>query len=43
MLLVRAADHLISNESAFQQAVAKATELALQGKLVTFGIQPQSP
>jgi mannose-1-phosphate guanylyltransferase len=43
VLLVLAADHLISNESAFQQAVTQATELAMQGKLVTFGIQPHSP
>jgi mannose-1-phosphate guanylyltransferase len=43
VLLVLAADHLISNELAFQQAVTQATELALQGKLVTFGIQPHSP
>ena len=43
VLLVLAADHLISNESAFQQAVKQATELAVQGKLVTFGIQPHSP
>jgi mannose-1-phosphate guanylyltransferase/mannose-6-phosphate isomerase len=43
VLLVLAADHLISNESAFQQAVTQATELAVQGKLVTFGIQPHSP
>ena len=43
VLLVLAADHLISNQAAFQQAVIQATELALQGKLVTFGIQPHSP
>ena len=43
VLLVLAADHLISNDLAFQQAVLQATELALQGKLVTFGIQPHSP
>ena len=43
VLLVLAADHLISNDSAFQQAVTQATELAVQGKLVTFGIQPHSP
>ena len=43
VLLVLAADHLISNESAFQQAVTQATELAVRGKLVTFGIQPHSP
>jgi mannose-1-phosphate guanylyltransferase len=43
VLLVLAADHLISNQAAFQQAVIQATELALRGKLVTFGIQPDSP
>ena len=43
VLLVLAADHLVSNDSAFQQAVLQATELAVQGKLVTFGIQPHSP
>ena len=43
VLLVLAADHLISNQTAFQQAVTQATELAVQGKLVTFGIQPHSP
>jgi mannose-1-phosphate guanylyltransferase/mannose-6-phosphate isomerase len=43
ILLVLAADHLIADQAAFQQAVAKAVELAQQGKLVTFGIQPDAP
>lgn len=43
IMLVLAADHLITDQQAFQQAVLKATELAAAGKLVTFGIQPDSP
>jgi mannose-1-phosphate guanylyltransferase/mannose-6-phosphate isomerase len=43
LLLVLAADHLITDQPAFAQAVAKATSLAAQGKLVTFGIQPETP
>ena len=43
VMLVLAADHLIADQQAFQQAVAKAAELAATGKLVTFGIQPDSP
>jgi mannose-1-phosphate guanylyltransferase len=43
ILLALAADHLIADEPAFQQAVFKAAELAATGKLVTFGIQPDSP
>jgi len=43
IMLVLAADHLIADQQAFQQAVLKATELAATGKLVTFGIQPDSP
>jgi len=43
ILLVLAADHLIADQPAFAQAVAQATQLAAQGKLVTFGIQPESP
>ena len=42
-MLVLAADHLIADALAFQQAVLNATELANVGKLVTFGIQPKSP
>lgn len=43
ILLVLAADHLIADQDAFANAVAKATTLAQQGKLVTFGIQPDAP
>ena len=43
LLLVLAADHLITDQPAFAQAVAKATGLAADGKLVTFGIQPETP
>jgi mannose-1-phosphate guanylyltransferase/mannose-6-phosphate isomerase len=43
LMLVLAADHLIADQSAFAQAVAQATQLALQGKLVTFGIKPEAP
>ena len=40
MLLVLAADHLITDQQCFADAVNKACELAQTGKLVTFGIQP---
>jgi len=43
LLLVLAADHLIADQAAFSLAVTKAVELAQQGKLVTFGIQPEAP
>ena len=43
LLLVLAADHLIADQAAFAQAVAQAMQLAAQGKLVTFGIQPDAP
>jgi mannose-1-phosphate guanylyltransferase len=43
LLLVLAADHLITDQPAFAQAVAQAMRLAAQGKLVTFGIQPETP
>lgn len=43
VMLVLAADHLIADQSAFVKAVSQATLLALQGKLVTFGIKPESP
>jgi len=43
LMLVLAADHLISDQAAFAQAVASATQLARQGKLVTFGIKPETP
>ena len=43
LMLVLAADHLISDHPAFATAVAQAVQLAQQGKLVTFGIKPDAP
>jgi mannose-1-phosphate guanylyltransferase len=43
VMLVQPADHLISDQDAFAAAVAQAQDLALQGRIVTFGIQPESP
>jgi len=43
LLLALPADHLISDQDAFANAVAKAMELASGGKLVTFGITPNAP
>jgi len=43
LMLVLAADHLIADQPAFAAAVAQAMQLAAQGKLVTFGIQPDAP
>lgn len=40
VLVVMPADHIIQDEAAFRQSVAKATILAEKGKLVTFGIKP---
>lgn len=40
LLLVLAADHSITNASAFRQAVSVATPFAEQGELLTFGIVP---
>jgi mannose-1-phosphate guanylyltransferase/mannose-6-phosphate isomerase len=43
VMLVLAADHLISDQDAFARAVDKACDLARQGHLVTFGIKPDAP
>jgi len=43
LLLILPADHLIEKLDAFAAAVARATELARAGRLVTFGIKPTSP
>jgi mannose-1-phosphate guanylyltransferase len=40
IVLVTPTDHLVKNQLAYQTAVAQAKELAEQGFLVTFGIQP---
>jgi mannose-1-phosphate guanylyltransferase/mannose-6-phosphate isomerase len=42
-LLVLAADHLIQDQQGFIDAVENAKSLALDGKLVTFGIVPDRP
>ena len=42
-MLVLAADHLIADQGAFAEAVGLAINLAQQGSLVTFGIQPDAP
>ncbi len=43
IMLVLPADHLILDDGQFEESVIKAQELALKGKLVTFGIQPDGP
>ena len=43
VLLVLTADHLISNLSAFEDAVEQAVNLATNGRIVTFGIKPERP
>ena len=42
LLLVLAADHVITDVTAFQKTVQQALPLAESGKLVTFGIVPSS-
>ncbi len=41
VLLVLPADHLILKKEAFQKVVTEAAELAADGRIVTFGIEPQ--
>ncbi|HJU21029.1 MAG TPA: sugar phosphate nucleotidyltransferase, partial [Casimicrobiaceae bacterium] len=43
VLIVMPADHLIRDELSFAHAVDRARQLALRGKLVTFGIAPTHP
>lgn len=43
ILLVLPADHLISKQQEFNDAVDSAVALAREGKLVTFGIAPSAP
>lgn len=43
ILLVLPADHLIADQQTFAAAVAQASQLAHDGYLVTFGIQPNAP
>ncbi len=41
--LVLAADHLISDDAAFQKAINQAAEQAQAGNLVVFGVRPTCP
>ncbi len=43
IMLVLPADHLIEKMEQLSQAVVKAAEIANEGNVVTFGIQPQHP
>ena len=43
LLLILSADHVIQDISAFHQAIKIASEQAVNGKLVTFGIVPTHP
>jgi len=43
VMLVLPADHLITDARAFAQAVRSAAQLAIAGRLVTFGIRPSAP
>jgi mannose-1-phosphate guanylyltransferase / mannose-6-phosphate isomerase len=43
VLLVLPADHLIADQQAFATAVDAAIKLALAGKVVTFGVTPDTP
>jgi mannose-1-phosphate guanylyltransferase / mannose-6-phosphate isomerase len=43
IMLILPADHLIQDQAAFSEAVGSAIKLAKSGKLVTFGIKPESP
>ncbi|MGU7773626.1 mannose-1-phosphate guanylyltransferase/mannose-6-phosphate isomerase [Burkholderia sp. MR1-5-21] len=43
VLLVLAADHLINDQPAFRDAVEQASRLARSGRVVTFGVTPDSP
>jgi len=43
LLLVLPADHIIRNEAAFREAVARVADEAAAGKLATFGILPTHP
>lgn len=43
LMLVLPADHVITDVLAFEAAVRRASLVAIQGKLVTFGIEPTHP
>jgi len=43
LVLLLAADHHITQPVSFHEAIAKAVPLASEGRLVTFGIEPDGP
>jgi mannose-1-phosphate guanylyltransferase/mannose-6-phosphate isomerase len=43
LLLLMPADHVMSDHARFQSAVQAATESAMDGRIVTFGIRPTRP
>ena len=43
LLLILPADHVIRDTASFQAAVAESVHYAMDGKLITFGIVPNSP
>jgi mannose-1-phosphate guanylyltransferase len=43
LMLVLAADHIISDTTTFHEAVRQAEKLAMQDRLVAFGIVPNAP
>jgi len=43
VMLILAADHLIADQAAFAAAVERARTLAQAGKVVTFGMHPETP
>jgi mannose-1-phosphate guanylyltransferase/mannose-6-phosphate isomerase len=43
IMLILPADHLVKNEQQFHKVVKKAAKLAMEGLVVTFGIEPQHP
>jgi mannose-1-phosphate guanylyltransferase / mannose-6-phosphate isomerase len=42
-MLVMPSDHVVTQQAEFQQAIAFAAPAARAGKIVTFGIRPESP
>ncbi|EAI5067800.1 mannose-1-phosphate guanylyltransferase/mannose-6-phosphate isomerase [Campylobacter lari] len=43
IVFITPSDHLVKNEKAYQEVIAKALEIANDNYLVTFGIKPDSP
>lgn len=43
LMLILPSDHVVSDEEAFRNAVDVAVPLAQAGRLITFGVRPQTP